>query len=104
MISPVRHPGLGLRAARHNPVDICVPPVPAATAPQARQAFAVLVIRQLVDPHVRVAVVDCDGRAGYVRCSERLFSIWQRDHDLVGVYAQGASVRDVIEDLLAAGL
>jgi hypothetical protein len=69
-----------------------------------RHDFANLVIRQLTAPSARVAVVNDAGKPALVRCNEMLYEVLGRDHPIVGVYTPGASVRDVIEDLKAAGL
>jgi hypothetical protein len=69
-----------------------------------RIEFASLVIRKLVDPEARVAVLDEHGRPALVSCKERLYELLASDHPIVGIYAQGASIPDVIDDLKAAGL
>jgi SRSO17 transposase len=69
-----------------------------------RHDFANLVVRQLVSPATRVAVIDEHGKPAMVKCSEALFGVLSKDHPIVGVYKPGASVRDVIDDLKAAGL
>jgi hypothetical protein len=51
-----------------------------------------------------VAVIDEHGKPAMVKCSEALFGVLSKDHPIVGVYKPGASVRDVIDDLKAAGL
>jgi hypothetical protein len=84
------------------------PAMPLAKQPPSvsslRHEFANLVIRRLVDSSVRVAVIDDRGRPALVNCGERLYELLSKDHPVVGVYASGARVRDVIDDLKAAGL
>jgi hypothetical protein len=74
------------------------------SASSARHDFANLVIRQLTAAGARVAVVDDAGKPALVHCNEMLYEVLGRDHPIVGVYTPGASVRDVIDDLKAAGL
>jgi hypothetical protein len=69
-----------------------------------RQDFAARVVRRLTEPDARVAVIDDAGRPAMVARHERLFDVLAKDHPIVGVYAPGARVRDVIDDLKAAGL
>lgn len=69
-----------------------------------RIEFASLVVRKLIDPAVRVAVINEHGRAALVNCREGLYETLARDHPIVGIYAQGAVIPDVIDDLKAAGL
>jgi hypothetical protein len=76
------------------------PPSPDA----ARHDFAHQVVRRLVDSTARVAVIAEHGRPAMVDCRERLFGVLSLDHPIVGVYAEGARVPDIIEDLKAAGL
>lgn len=75
-----------------------------ASPDAARHDFANLVVRMLVDAGVEVAVIAEHGRPAVVRTSDHLYSVLAKDHDIVGVYKAGARVRDVIEDLKAAGL
>lgn len=70
----------------------------------ARHEFASRVIRHLVEPGTRVAVISEHGRPALVKCCEALFDVLSKDHPIVGVYTDGAVVTDVIEDLKAAGL
>lgn len=69
-----------------------------------RHDFANMVIRRLVDPSVRIAVISDRGRPALVDCRERLYDLLSKDHPIVGVYAAGARVRDVIDDMKATGL
>lgn len=69
-----------------------------------RVEFASRVIRYLVDPHVRIAVLDEHGRPALVKCTDGLYEVLAKDHPIVGIYAQGALIPDVIDDLKAAGL
>ena len=69
-----------------------------------RHDFANLVIRQLTAPGARVAVIDDNGKPAVVRCNELLYDLLSKDHPIVGIYTPGARVRDVIDDLKAAGL
>lgn len=82
-----------------------LPPIRQASNPHAaRQDFAAKVVRRLIDPGVRVAVLDEHGRPALVNCSDRLYEVLAKDHPIVGIYAQGALIPDVIDDLKAAGL
>jgi hypothetical protein len=69
-----------------------------------RHDFATRVVRHLTEPGARVAVIDEQGRPAIVSCAEPLYELVSRDHPIVGVYIAGARVRDVIDDLKAAGL
>ena len=105
-VRAVRREGSGIRAERLSlrrqaPMDLSAPPDPSL----ARQDFAARVVRTLVNEgDARIAVIDNDGKAAMVRCSERLFDVLAQDHPIVGVYKFGVRVRDVMEDLKAAGL
>lgn len=74
------------------------------SAESLRHDFASRVIRHLVAPGARGAVIDEHGRPALVSCSEPLYELYAQDHPIVGVYTAGARVRDVIDDLKAAGL
>lgn len=92
---------------RRVPVNTAAPPVDLAHRPPdphaARQDFAAKVVRRLTDTS-RVAVINEHGRPALVDCCERLYELLAKDHDIVGVYAAGARIKHVIEDLEAAGL
>lgn len=97
-----RRPATGVRVLRDRVALRCepLPPDPRLQ----RIEFASLVVRRLMEPGARVAVlVDC-GRPALVQCGEWLYERLAPDHELVGVYAPGARVQDVLEDLEAAGL
>ena len=79
-------------------------PLPISSAEVARHEFATRVVRRLVDSQARIAVIDDRGSPALVDCAERLFDVLSKDHPIVGVYAEGARVPDVIDDLKAAGL
>lgn len=68
-----------------------------------RQDFAARVVRRLATTP-RVAVIDDGGKPALVDCAERLYDLLAKDHPIVGVYAAGARIKHVIEDLEAAGL
>lgn len=76
----------------------------APTVDQSRLEFANLVVRRLAQPGARIAVIDERGKPALVNCREALFDTLARDHAIVGVYAEGARVKDVVDDLKAAGL
>lgn len=69
-----------------------------------RNEFAHRVVRRLTDNGARIAVIEEHGRPALVDCRERLYELLQKDHAIVGVYAAGARVPDIIDDLKAAGL
>jgi hypothetical protein len=61
-------------------------------------------VRWLADPGAQVAVISEHGRPAMVSVREPLYELLSKDHPIVGVYKTGARVRDVIDDLKAAGL
>lgn len=79
-------------------------PLPVGSAEVARHEFATRVVRRLVDSQARIAVINDRGSPALVDCAERLYDVLSKDHPIVGVYAEGARVPDVIDDLKAAGL
>lgn len=87
------------------PDDLPANPPPLPASPEAdRLRLAARVVAQLAEPGARVAVIDDRGRAALVNCRERLYDVLAKDHAIVGVYAPGARMNDVIDDLKAAGL
>jgi hypothetical protein len=89
---------------RDDPEDPLVRQQMAATVASRRHDFANKVIRRLVDSQARVAVINDRGNPALVNCAERLYDVLAKDHPIVGVYKSGARVRDVVDDLKAAGL
>lgn len=77
---------------------------PLLVADAQRYDFAQRVVARLIDSQARVAVINDRGRAALVNCAEQLFDTLARDHEIVGVYREGVRVRDVVDDLKAAGL
>lgn len=82
------------------------PAMPAAGDSTRRSLleFAALVIRRLATNATRMAVVNESGRPAMVACNERLFDLIAKDHPIVGVYTAQARLRDIYDDLRAAGL
>ncbi len=74
------------------------------TADSYRHDFAHRVVRRLADNGARLAVIEDHGRPAMVDCRERLYELLSKDHAIVGVYASGARVKDIMDDLKAAGL
>lgn len=83
-----------------RPLDLSHRP---ADAFALRQDFAAKVIRRLINS-IRVAVINEHGRPALVCCNEQLYDLLCKDHPIVGVYAAGARMHEVIDDLKAAGL
>jgi hypothetical protein len=97
-----------IKAPQHGPEWRDDPRLPLHRQPPSEESlrhdFANLVIRRLTAPDARVGVINEHGRPAMLDCRERLFEHYAKDHPIVGVYKPGARVRDVIEDLKAAGL
>lgn len=75
-----------------------------ASSEALRHDFANRVVRWLAEPGTRVAVIDEHGRPAVVNVREPLYELLAQDHPIVGIYQAGARIKDVIEDLKAAGL
>jgi hypothetical protein len=101
MSSPFRR---APRFDRQNCEPLPEPALPPSSPQDDRLRLAARVVARLADPGSRVAVINDHGRAALVNCREMLFDVLAKDHAIVGVYAPGAQINDVIEDLQAAGL